>query len=453
MEIHWRKVFKYLGIFLAVILLLSICVIVPVDRTPYKEKQFYTKMDARLDSLAKAYEKRAPDSLRIGMARVSITPAEVRPLAGYGARKPMEFDEVLDSVFVRAVVLTSGQKKCAILSADLLIIHPEMTYALLARLAPLGWTSDELFLSATHTHSSVGGWAPGRAGEIFAGTFQPDITPMLVERMAQAVEEASARLEPTAAGYINNEMGETIKNRLIRGGAEDAWMRNLFFRTSTGWVTLTTYAAHATCFGQKSHALTGDYPAYFHKKLAYDSLVRFSQFMAGAVASMGPEMVGRKGREGAKFIGESMAAQLSLLANFGTQTDAVASLETFKLKVPLRAPQLKISKNLKIRPWVFRSLFGDHDVEVAVLKLNNTLIIGLPCDFSGELAIPLYEYARSKKLNLMITSFNGGYIGYVTQDDRYDMEKYETRTMNWYGPDSGAYFSEIITRVIDILSQ
>jgi len=148
-----------------------------------------------------------------------------------------------------------------------------------------------------------------------------------------------------------------------------------------------------------------------------------------------------------------MAGQLSLLANFGTQTEAVSTLESFKLKLPLRAPQLKISKNLKIRPWVFRSLFGDYTVEVSVLKVNNTLMIGLPCDFSGELAIPLYEYARSKKLNLMITSFNGGYIGYVTQDDRYDMEKYETRTMNWYGPDSGAYFSEIITRVIDILSQ
>ena len=50
----------------------------------------------------------------------------------------------------------------------------------------------------------------------------------------------------------------------------------------------------------------------------------------------------------------------------------------------------------------------------------------------------------------MITSFNGGYMGYVTKDEWYDEDLYETRTMNWYGPYNGAYFEELIEGIIEI---
>jgi hypothetical protein len=62
---------------------------------------------------------------------------------------------------------------------------------------------------------------------------------------------------------------------------------------------------------------------------------------------------------------------------------------------------------------------------------------------------PLSEYARSKSLNLIVTSFNGAYTGYVTSDVHFDKNTYETTTMSWYGPYNGAYFSEVITDVID----
>ena len=53
----------------------------------------------------------------------------------------------------------------------------------------------------------------------------------------------------------------------------------------------------------------------------------------------------------------------------------------------------------------------------------------------------------------MINSFNGGYIGYVTDDKWYDMEginTYETYTMNWYGPFNGKYFSDLIKKIIQL---
>ena len=128
----------------------------------------------------------------------------------------------------------------------------------------------------------------------------------------------------------------------------------------------------------------------------------------------------------------------------------MVSIRSFRIPVELRKPAARVSKNLNTKNWIFNQLYGEYDSEISVLQLNDLLLIGLPCDFSGELAVPLYDYARSKGLNLILTSFNGGYIGYVVKDEWYDLDKYETMSMSWYGKDNGAYFSELITRLIDL---
>ena len=80
-------------------------------------------------------------------------------------------------------------------------------------------------------------------------------------------------------------------------------------------------------------------------------------------------------------------------------------------------------------------------------------MIGTPSDFSGELVDSLDEFATTKKIDLLIHSFNGGYLGYITKDkwyDKTDINTYETYTMNWFGPNNGDYFSEIIENIIII---
>jgi neutral ceramidase len=448
-----KRILKYFLYFLAGVFILSICLIEPIDRKPYQEFNFYEVMSERLDSLDQAQIVNSlGNELKVGFGKMSITPSDTTPLAGYGAREPMEYDQILDSVFVRTVVVDNGIKKVAVLSAELLIIHPELEIAFREKLEEVNWNRQDVFLSATHSHSSVGGWAEGFAGEVFAGAYDPSRIEIISSAMIKSLLIAEQNTQPATLAFATNEMSDLVKNRLIKDGDEDSWMRNVFFKTAKGVISLSAYAAHATCFTKKSRNLTGDFPSYFHRVLDQDSLNIFSMYMAGAVGSMGPE--GKDiNQKKARRIGHGLAEQVSLLSQFGFKGTDSVDLQSFRLKVPLRSPQMKVSRNLKIRPWIFRSLFGDYPVEVSVLKMGNTIFMGFPCDFSGELAIPLYEHAKSKGINLIITSFNGGYAGYITKDEWYDLEKYETRTMNWYGPDSGAYFSEIATRIIDTLAE
>ena len=61
------------------------------------------------------------------------------------------------------------------------------------------------------------------------------------------------------------------------------------------------------------------------------------------------------------------------------------------------------------------------------------------------------DHAKTLGLNLIITTFNGGYMGYITPDEYYDKHFHEVREMNWYGPGNGKYFDELITKIRNLL--
>lgn len=85
-------------------------------------------------------------------------------------------------------------------------------------------------------------------------------------------------------------------------------------------------------------------------------------------------------------------------------------------------------------------------------RVSNVLLVGLPCDFSGELMDELSQYAADRSLRLMVTSFKGAYEAYITADRHLDKNLYETVTMSWFGPYNGAYFSEVVRDVVDKVS-
>ena len=370
-------------------------------------------------------------------------------LAGYGNRKPKTFDEVLDSVFVRTIVLKTPTKKFAIMSADLLIVHPSMTQAFHRRLSGTSWQPEDVFLTATHTHSSIGQWAPGLVGRLFAGPHQEQVADIIAGRMMEGLLSAEEKLVKASFGTSENENPDLVLNRLMGAeGREDPFQKNLFFDTGKGMVRMSAFSAHATCFTSKSRNLTGDFPSYFHAHLDADTSTLFSLYAAGPVASMGPE-VPQDTAHRAGYVGRQLAERMEMPEYFSD------SLQVLSFRVPLELgkPQFKISESLVLRPYLFRFAFGGEPASISGLLMNNTLLVGTPCDFSGELAPDLYRYASQKGIELIITSFNGGYIGYVTRDKWYDSPKYETRTMNWYGPGNGQYFSSVIRAVVDGVSQ
>lgn len=449
-----KKLIKIVGVIFFLLFVFFISTITWVDRTPYAQKEFYGQMNKTLDSLDRYFPALDTGILQVGWSKVDIVPYDTLPLAGYGARDPKEFTAIHDSVFIKTFVLKNAGSKKALLSAELLVIHPEVTRAFYKRLNHTSWKPSDIYLMATHTHSSLGAWAPGFVGNLFAGEYDTETVNWLAEKMFLSLQSAASGLDTGRIGYSALSLPDFVKNRLVKDRGEiDPWMKLLYFSSDSLNALHGVYSAHATCLNQKFTELSGDFPSAFMSRVVTDSIIHFASYSAGAVASMGPADTETRQWEKAREIGYGIAEQVSFLSRLGIPKSPRVAMRSFHVPIALREPNFKVSGELRVRPWIFYRLFGDYPANISVLQLNNVLMIGLPCDFSGELALPLYEYAESKGLNLILTSFNGGYIGYIPHDKWYDLNKYETRTMAWYGFDNGAYVSEIVKRLIDLSSR
>lgn len=445
---------KFLRVFLRILAGLAIVVLLvlavslsPNDHRPYQQTDFYRQTTARLNALPTWPTPKT--ALRAGWAKANLTPSFTTPTGGYGARQGKHWTTVADSLWVRAVVLDNGNGPVALIASDLLITPPAVSEQLRKRLPEVGMTWERVYFGTTHSHNSLGGWAPGPVGRLFAGTYDQRVVDQIANTILTALRRAKADLQPVRIGYRAVNAPEFVYNRLDNTKPVDPFFRFVQLRRADGQTaTLATYPAHATLIDMFSYQyLSRDWPGRL-----VDGLERetggFALFMAGAVGSMGP-----KGPPTGKDLpliqqyADAMMVRLKPeLSQFKPTTDSTLGLLT--LPLTLRDPAPRVLGDWRIRPWLFRSIYGDYPADLKALRLGPVLLIGTPCDFSGELLPPLTQAAQQRGLELIVTSFNGGYVGYITPDQYYDKDAYETRVMNWFGPQNGAYFSELVRDLI-----
>ncbi len=399
--------------------------------------------------ISKLKFKANDDSLQewnIGWAKVNITPDHPTPMAGYGNRKGKPFEGIHDSLYVRCIYLSNGTNEVALVSVDMLIIPPTV-YNILKAKSSLDVS--KIYLSATHSHNSLGGWYNTLAGKVFAGNYIPEVEIKISNAILNSIAEAKSKASTGKITFTKDIDREDIRNRLNDNeNTIDAIIRSLEFKKDNGQkAVMVTYAAHSTVLNSATMKLSRDYPGILVDSLENKEF-NFAEFMAGAVGSMGPIEKGIDDFDEVQNQGIGVKNHLIKKNDFEEQLNP-GTLICKEIKLPMPAPAPRIAANLALRPWVFYWLFGQEAVFVKALKIGNLLLVGMPCDFSGELMKSLDDYASSKGLALLITSFNGGYVGYITADEHYNENYYETRTMNWYGPNNGDYFSEVIRNLID----
>ena len=430
-----------------------IATIAPVDKTPLSESRYYQLAQQKLDSLNSSYTLQDNKYFKAGWAKTNITPQYPLPLAGYGARKGVFVSTVHDSVWARGFVFDNGFNKSAIITLDLLIIPPAVTKALRILLPEIGYSQDQIFLSATHTHCSVGGWADSWIGTQFAGEYQNEIVNDLAIAIITTIKKAETNLVSAKVGYARYDASPFTRNRLVgEKGSRDTWLRVVKIQQESGAVALiTTFAAHATVLSHRQMNYSRDYPGALVDSLENITNVDFAAFCAGAVGSHSPVTKGGKSYNKIALLASNLKSLIG--ANVSSiPINKVQQSGTIRFDVPLRKPHIRVAANWRVRPWIFEKLTEVSPAYISLLRIGNIAFIGTPCDFSGELTAAIDEKANALNLNVLVTSFNGGYIGYITKDEWYNLKEYETFVMNWFGPYNGAYFVNLIQRLLEVIS-
>lgn len=427
--------------------LFAVVLITPVDKRDFRNTPFFKTTMDRLDSIKHALNDQKQGPVEIGWGKANITPPLPVRLTG---KNWTPYKQVYDSVYLRAFIFSNGFQKIALISYDLWIIHPHLASSMKERIKEAGLGITGVYFTANHSHTSIGGWATGLLGALIVGGNSAQTLDFLGDRTLDALKSANSRLQNVAVGYGEIATEKMVANRIDTAGFLDNKLRLLEMRTySHEQAIFVTFSAHSVYMNKDINTLSADYPGAFIEALEASDNLDFASFSPGATGSHTP--VGRKPFERAKMqaYGEKLADYV-FQAQELIQLDTAAVFKYIEWPVSLRSPHFRVSNNWRLRPWLFKALMGKPQPTITALRIANTVLVGLPIELSGEYYVEFQEICNKKDLNLMITSFNGTYLGYVTPEKYYySLKTAETREMNWYGPQNGEYFVSLIKDLLD----
>jgi neutral ceramidase len=442
-----KKFLKWIGGIILFFLLLAISLVGPIDWSPLEEKSFYKEMMVELDTIKPVFHP-ATQTLKAGWSKANITPHYAMPMAGYTQRP--RFESVHDSLFTRIVAIDNGSITCYFITADLLLFPPDLRDRINEKIAAKGWKDFFLYLSATHTHNGVGGWHSSVLGRVALGEYHEEWIEETAQSIVMKMEAAYASRLESQIAYFENDVSESVENRIAFDNGEiDGIVRGFSIaRADSTKGIVFTFSAHATSIGKNNLILSGDYPAVAIEQLKEKGW-DFGMYMAGMVGSHRFKWVPEKDFEAVDVMAKMLTDKI-LSAPFIKMKDSI-EIKTMNVPIQFGPSQLRIHKDWKVRDWAFRLLANRLEGDVTYLQLGNITFMGTPCDFSGELFTreKLGVVAQTFDKKLIITSFNGDYVGYITYDPHYEkLKKEEVMALNWVGPHYGKYFSHIIERLL-----
>ncbi len=170
--------------------------------------------------------------LQAGAGRADITPRTGYAMFGW-VRSDARSQGQLTRLFARAIVLKSGNRKLALVSADLGAIPAGLVADAAERVAGRGFSEQNVIVSASHTHSAPTGYFNYPAFNTVAPT---DTTPtdfslapaadtqlytFLVKRVASAIRRADDDLGPAEAAWGSSRLLHVTQNRSIEAHLAD----------------------------------------------------------------------------------------------------------------------------------------------------------------------------------------------------------------------------------------
>ena len=168
----------------------------------------------------------AAEQLQAGAGRADITPPTGYYLMGW-VRSDAQAEGQLTRLFARSIVLERGDRKLALVTADLGFVPAGLVADVVERLEDRGFGEESVIISASHTHSAPAGYANFPAFNTVAPTSttptefelsspaDPELYTFLVKRITVAIRRADADRAPAVAGWGGTKLFGVTENRSI----------------------------------------------------------------------------------------------------------------------------------------------------------------------------------------------------------------------------------------------
>ena len=395
--------------------------------------------------------------LSAGTARTEINPPIGADLCGYSGRIPGNTG-VHDDLHAKALVLSDGKIKAAIVSLDLI----GLSGAQVARIrhdasARTGISGVNILIGCSHTHA-------GPATEPIRACGYPNraYVEEMLAKVADTIEAATKDMRPAKFGFGKAESDLAINRRyrtpsgevrigVNAGGVVDPEVGIWRFVGEDGKpiATVFNYACHAVTMGGDNREVSADWPGPAQRIIEEETGGQ-AMFLQGCCGNINPGP--RGGFDVVESNGRNVAqAVLSTLPGISTTDDAEISIAAETVRLPLGPPmsieeaerilseteeKLKNKDKLQLGDVHITQAFHDWarqiitrggrdqvsvPFEVQRFSLDGAHIMSLP----GEVFV---EYALNfKKMNpnVMVAGYANGNVGYVPTKSAFPDGGYE----------------------------
>lgn len=366
-------------------------------------------------------------NLRAGVAKVDITPAEVKEREVVGHRRKVT--GVRDPLRAGVLVLDDGQTKAAIVTLDLLGAYAAIVTPARQQIEKVtGIPATNIMIAASHNHSGPAFDAQTEWGQ------------QLIAKLAAAAKQAASQMRPVTVGYGEDQITFGINRRkVINGravvrlnpeGPNDPRVKVLRFDDGESLTPLAVIM-HAVCHpcfftwgdkGSKPYPngyprMSADFPgeAQTFVEMCYGNQTS-SLFLQGCAGDIRPNLPGYPYRcadeADIQWAGRDLGgAVVRTLARSVIRENLAARAKHYPLRVATSIISLPGKE-------------GRIDAELQAMKIGPYLLLTMP----GE---PMVEYGLKLERDIadratpIIVGYANGHLGYIATADSYKVGGYE----------------------------
>ncbi len=369
-------------------------------------------------------------NLRVGVAKIDITPTEVIGMVVTGHRR--EVNGVRDPLRAGVLVMDDGETKAAIITLDTIGAWEELVKLVRQGIQrEIGIPSANIMIAASHNHSGPG------------FTENPKWADRLIVQLVAAAKEAAANMRTVSVGYGEDRIGFGINRRkVIDGravvrlnpdGPNDPRVKVIRFDDgkSLDPMAVLMHAVCHPCFFTWGDKGSQPYPAGYPKMSAdfpgeAQSLVEAvyrnstkTMFLQGCAGDIRPNLPGYPYRcadeADIQWAGRDLgAAVVRSLAKSVTREQLSKRATYYQIRVASTTIELPG----KTQPV---------PTELQAMKVGPFLFLTMPGEPMVEYGFRLEQAIADRAIPIIVGYANGN-IGYIATAAAYDVGGYEPNT-------------------------
>lgn len=356
---------------------------------------------------------------------------------------------VHDPLWARAIVISDGSKKIALVSLDLIGYMFDEARAVQEELhRRLGIPKENILIASTHDHSgpdTIGVWGDnGQSGK------DPDYMLWLRTRIVQAVAQADRQRKPARLLFAKTRLPGPIDDPRPPRVINDLLLSMRAVDESGATIaTLVNYAIHAEVLSEKNRLVTSDFPGPLRREVE-KQLGGVALFFPGDVGGMQtPKVVFHTFRK-AEQLGRLIAREV-VRAQKKAQPAGIDALQIRHDSILFPIENPRFIKAIEA------GLFGDTarhierrnghlflPADVAWLKIGPAQFVTFPGEAFPELGAAIRKRVSAEYPFTLGLCNNE--IGYILPKDQWHWDGYE-ESMS-LGPETGVILSTVFSNLL-----